>query len=159
VRCVIRSYGPPDAPALRRCVAALQDFERTIEPRLQPGEAMADAYCRQIHARCDEHAGRVFVAELDGGVVGFVSVNARQPFTELDEPPGTYALVTNLVVLEPHRGHGIGRRLMERAEAFARDAGAAELRIGVLAANAAARTLYDARGYTPHLQIRSTRLG
>jgi ribosomal protein S18 acetylase RimI-like enzyme len=91
-------------------------------------------------------------------VVGFVAVLAREPFTELDDPPGTYALVTDLVVLATHRGKGIGRRLLDRAEAYARDAGAAELRVGVLAKNTAARRLYLSRDFTPHLEVLAKRL-
>jgi ribosomal protein S18 acetylase RimI-like enzyme len=62
--------------------------------------------------------------------------------SRLDDPPGTYALVTDLVVLSSHRGRGIGQQLLGRAEAFVRSAGAAELRIGVLANNITARRFY-----------------
>ncbi len=101
--------------------------------------------------------GQIFVAEIDGAVVGFVTVIAREPFTELDEPPGTYALITDLVVLPPHRNKGIGRALLERAEAYARSAGARELRIGVLVQNEPARRLYLAANFSPHLEIMTKR--
>src|SRR5262245_29341173 len=100
---MIREYKDSDGPALRQCMVALQDFERTIDARLLPGETMADAYCDQIHRRCLEAQGRVFVAEDEGNVIGFVAVHAQEPFTELDQPPGTHALVAELVVLESHR--------------------------------------------------------
>ncbi|MGD9854229.1 MAG: GNAT family N-acetyltransferase [Planctomycetaceae bacterium] len=38
--------------------------------------------------------------------------------------------------------NGVGRRLLDAAEAFAASRGAKQLRIGVLAANAAAHNLY-----------------
>src|SRR5919108_2158590 len=142
---------------MRRCMVELQEFERGIDSRLRPGETIADEYCAQIHARCREADGRVFVAEYDGAVVGFVGVLAREQFTALDEPPGTYALITDLVVLERYRNRGIGRRLLERAEEYARVAGASELRIGVLMQNAAARRLYLDDGFVPHLQILAKR--
>lgn len=154
---VLREYRPADADALRRCVVALQDFERTLEPRLRPGDAMAEAYCAQMHARCERAHGRVFVAEHQGAVVGFVTVLAREAFTELDEPIGTYAFVSDLVVLSRYRRRGIGRQLLARAEAFARDAGATEMRIGVLARNQAARHLYLSAGFEPHLDILAKR--
>jgi ribosomal protein S18 acetylase RimI-like enzyme len=153
----IRDYQPDDASALRQCVVALQEFERTMDPRLRPGESMADAYCEQIHARCRDADGRIFVAEQNGIVVGFVAVLAHETFKELDEPAGSYAFISDLVVLAPYRRRGIGRKLLERAEAFARAEGARELRIGVLARNDQARRLYLAAEFTPHLEIFSKR--
>ena len=100
-----------------------------------------------------ETAGHVFVAEHDGAVVGFMAVLPREPFTELDSPPGTYALVSDLVVLSPYRWRGIGTNLLRRAEAFAREADARALRIGVLGANGEARRLYLAAEFVPHLEI------
>ena len=136
----------------------LQEFERTIDARILPGDAMADAYCEQMLSHCREAVGRVFVAEQNGTVVGFVAVVAREPFTSLDDPPGTYALVTDLAVLSNNRNRGIGRRLLEQAENFARAEGAAELRIGVLTQNTAARQLYLDAAFVPHLEILAKRL-
>jgi ribosomal protein S18 acetylase RimI-like enzyme len=150
---VIREYQPGDAAALRHCVIVLQEFERLIDSRLRPGEAMADAYCEQVHNRCRTADGRVFVAEEDRTVVGFVAVLAHEKFTELDDPPGTYALVTDLVVPSAHRGRGIAQQLLERAEGFVRTAGARELRIGVLADNIVARRLYLRANFVPHQEV------
>ena len=121
-----------------------------IEPQLRSGEEMVDQYYSELHARCRKSDGRVFIAEEDGVVVGFAAVLSRERFTELDEPPGEYALVTDLVVLEPSRGRGIGRRLLQRAEAFVREVCTNELRIGVRSKNEAARRLLPPR------RIRST---
>jgi GNAT superfamily N-acetyltransferase len=154
---VIREYDSADAATVRQCVVALQESERVHDPRLPPGEEMADAYCEQIHARCRASDGRVFVAEQDGDVVGFVAVLAREAFTEPDDPPGAYALVSDLVVLPAHRGRGLGRRLLQRAEAHAREAGATELRVVVLAANETARRLYLSAAFQPHLETFSKR--
>lgn len=150
---LIREYRRADALALRQCVVELQECERVLDSRLRPGETMADAYCDRLHARCVEADGKLFVAEQDGAVVGFVAVLSLEAFTELDEPPGTYAFISDLVVLSPYRGRGIGRQLLQRAEAFAREADARELRIGVLAENLGARRLYLASGFLPHLEI------
>src|SRR5262245_56167547 len=112
---VIRELTPDDQPDLRACIVALQDFERTLDPRLRAGEEIADAYHRRVLERCQRHRGQVFVAVSREGVVGFAAVVTVEPYTELDEPPGTFALVTDLMVLRPWRGLGLGRRLLERA--------------------------------------------
>ena len=154
----VRPYDSGDLAAVRQCVTELQDFELTIDPRLQPGAEMADAYWQQVLCRCRESDGRAFVAVDDQEVVGFVAVLAAERFTELDEPPGTYGLVTDLVVLAPYRGRGIGKTLLAQAETFARMSGATELRIGVLAANAGARRLYVDCGFVPYSEILTKRL-
>jgi GNAT superfamily N-acetyltransferase len=150
---LIRECRGDDAAAVRQCIVELQEFERTLDPRLRPGESMADGYWESIQAQCAEANGRVFVAEHRGIVVGLVAVLAAQPFTALDDPPGTYALVTDVIVLASHRGRGVGAQLLRHAEAFVRSAGATELRIGVLADNATARRLYLEAGFVPHLEV------
>ena len=114
---------------------------------------MADEYWAAIQARGAQANGRVFVAEESGAVVGFVAVLAALPFTELDEPAGTYALVTDVGVLPPQRGRGIGSRLLQHAEAFVRAACATELRIGVLTGNHGARRLYLGSGFVPYQEM------
>jgi ribosomal protein S18 acetylase RimI-like enzyme len=144
----IRPYerGRDDA-ALRVLEVELQDFERTVEPALPTGEAMADAYLAHIFDCCSKWRGRMFVAEADGAVVGFVCVYGYVPQEELDESPEPYGFVSDLVVMPSHRNTGIGQRLLEVAEAYARECGVGELRIGVLRRNGGALRLYERLGF------------
>jgi GNAT superfamily N-acetyltransferase len=59
---------------------------------------------------------RVIVAELEGEVVGLVHLQVT-PAIERDRPAGKLGA---LVVDEGHRGHGVGRALVEAAEQEAR---------------------------------------
>jgi ribosomal protein S18 acetylase RimI-like enzyme len=146
---MIREYQPGrDTPSLRECIVELQEFERTIEPALPAGAAMADAYFAYILERGSEYCGQVFVAEVEDKVVGFVSVWARVPQTEPDEPPTAYAYISDLVVLAPFRQCGLGRALLARAERYAREQKATVIRIGVLAQNVIAKQLYLDVGFT-----------
>jgi len=143
---MIREYEPSrHRGQLRACVVELQDFERGLEPTLPKGEAMADRYLAHVLDRCAGGAGRIFVSEEDGAVVGFVGVLARV-VPEPDEAQA-YAYVSDLVVLPAYRRRGIGRALLERAEAYARGEGARVLRVGVLAKNEAAARLYRSLGF------------
>jgi ribosomal protein S18 acetylase RimI-like enzyme len=154
---LVRDFRRDDAPAVRACIVALQDYERQIDPRLRPGASMADEYLTQTLARCSDFGGRIFICEDAGAVAGFITVLTRMPFLELDDPPGEYALVTDLVVLERFRRRGFGRALLDAAERYARDQGARELRIGVLSANHGAKRLYGAAGFGNHAEVLAKR--
>ena len=154
----IRDFQPGDVNACRACVVELQDSGREIDPRLRTGESMADEYWLQMHARCREQSGTILVAQRGDAVIGFVMLLARVAHEGLDEPPGDYALVAELVVLDGHRGAGIGRALLRAAEHLARESGATELRIGVLSRNLPARGLYLDEGFTPYSEMLSKSL-
>ena len=153
----IRVYRDDDAGAIRECIVELQDYERTLDPRLRPGTDMATQYLTQMLDRCGVYAGRILIVECDGKVAGFATVLARMPFQELDDPPGEYALVSDLVVLEQFRRRGYGTALLRAAEQYAVDQGATELLIGVLSANQIARRLYLQEGFNSHREVLSKR--
>jgi len=142
---------------VRACFVALQEVEHGIDPAAPRGEAVADAYLDRMFARCATWSGHVFVAELDGGIIGFVCVWGRVPPQEPDEPQADYAYVSDLVVLDAWRRRGIGRALLERAEAYARSLGMDAIGIGVMAGNQNARALYEARDYHEvHVELRKS---
>lgn len=144
----IREFDPlRDRQAVRRCFVELQDFERNLDPRIPPGEHVADAYLDLLFQRCREFAGVMLVAEIDQAVVGFVTIWTRYRSDEPNEDPGEHGFVSDLVVSATHRGRGIGRRLLRAAEDRAREAGARTIRLSVKAGNTAARTLYAAEGF------------
>ncbi|MDB5857746.1 MAG: rane protein [Ramlibacter sp.] len=87
-----------------------------------------------------------FVAEVGGEPVGFVTVASGDESHSLLQPT-RWARVNSICVLERARGQGVGRALMERAEAWARFEGAEEIRLVVWAFNARAVHLYEELGY------------
>ncbi|HUP36286.1 MAG TPA: GNAT family N-acetyltransferase [Candidatus Limnocylindria bacterium] len=94
--------------------------------------------------------GRVLVAEIDHRVVGFIALLARVVPEEPDEDQTPYAYISDLVVLPRYRRRGVGRALLERAEALARSSGARVLRVGVLAKNESAARLYRVAGFSDY---------
>lgn len=148
MRITVRDYEPAkDADGIRACTIELQDFERRLDPRMPRGEEIVDDYLIQLVGRCAKYAGKVIVAEVNQDIAGFISVWTRVPSEEMDEGEFEYGYVSDLVVRRSSRGHGLGRALLEAAEAYARDSGARWLRIGVLAENSGARALYRACGF------------
>jgi len=149
---VIREYDSTrDGHRIRQCVVALQESERRLEPSLPEGETMADAYLAYLSERCSRSAGRIVVAEDDNTMAGFVAVLTRVSHEEPDESRQDYAYVSDLVVLPPYRARGIGRALLEQAEAIARASGVTTLRVDVLARNSIAHDLYRRSGFRDFL--------
>lgn len=84
-------------------------------------------------------ANRVYLVAEDEDVVGFGGVMVV----------GEEAHVTNLLVAEDRRGHGLGRRLMVELIESAIEVGARHLTLEVRKENAAARALYARLGLAP----------
>ena len=92
-----------------------------------------------ILARPDQ---AVFVAEADGQAAGWVHVFAC-PTVELD----LYAEVGSLVVERDQRGRGMGKALMEKAEAWASERGINEIRLRSNVIRREAHLFYEGLGY------------
>jgi GNAT superfamily N-acetyltransferase len=147
----VREYfAPDDQPSVRMCLIELQEFERTLDPRVPPGAAIADAYLDGLFRRCDQFAGQLFVAEADGRVVGFVSVLGACRPDAPDDDAAPFAYVDDLVVLPKHRGQGHGQALLGRAEAYAAAQGRSALRLRVKGGNHPARGFYARAGYAEY---------
>jgi ribosomal protein S18 acetylase RimI-like enzyme len=81
---------------------------------------------------------------VDGGGrrVGFLWLAHRHP-----GPVREHAYVYDIEVEADRRGEGWGRRLLERAEAVAREWGVASLQLNVFGDNEVARSLYRSAGF------------
>jgi ribosomal protein S18 acetylase RimI-like enzyme len=153
VSIVIRPYEPArDADALRALNVEHQDFSRSLEPSWPEGKAVVDAYVAFLEREVATHDGRVFMAEVDGAVAGFICVVSA---TRGDSPddPATFAWVHDIFVRPAYRRRGVATALMAEAESFVRSRGARELRLGVIDRNADARTLYRGLGFRNYLRV------
>jgi GNAT superfamily N-acetyltransferase len=88
-------------------------------------------------------ATRVWVAEHDAGVVGFVAATFFDPERKLGE-------IVMLAVDPDHQGHGLGTALTESATDWLRDAGMLVAMIGTGGdpGHAPARRVYEKADYT-----------
>jgi ribosomal protein S18 acetylase RimI-like enzyme len=96
---------------------------------------------KKMQSQPDNYANYVYV--IDGKVAGFISIVFYQTFFHR---VGT-AQVNELVVDEMHRGKGIGKALMEKAEQEARRRGMDELEVGTERDNQAAQKFYRKYGF------------
>lgn len=155
----IRESEPGDTPALTVLASELQDAERVLDPSLPPGERVGAAYVAETVRACRESDGVILVALRESEVIGYCALLRRVPREGADEPEGSFALIRDLVVARRARGGGVGRTLLAAAVAEARAAGASEVRVELLSANASAAALYSETGFTPYLVTQRLRLG
>jgi len=122
------------APRLSEGVAAWRDPEAV-------GRAVRGWVATALETS-SEPGHAVFVAELDGGIAGVITVTERVHFTgQVD------AYVGELVVAAGLERRGIATRLMAAAEAWAAQRGLAFITLETGAANEPARSLYAALGF------------
>jgi ribosomal protein S18 acetylase RimI-like enzyme len=85
----------------------------------------------------------VLLAEVEGEVIGFASLRLV-PYLSEDAPR---AELTELYVEPAHRRQGVGRALLRRVEALAREGGATELVLLTGRENKSAQAFYRAIGF------------
>src|SRR3989454_12093640 len=154
---IIREYRPEDLRHVEACFVELQDFLHGLGPQVREGRA-ATQYFDAMFARCADTHEKIFVAEAEQQVVGFICLWARVQSEELDEEPSEYAYISDLVILPAYRGRGLGRALLEKAEEHARLHGATTLKIESLAKNEVATTLYKKSGFAAYQALLVKRL-
>lgn len=87
----------------------------------------------------------IFIAELDGHIVGFQTLARWAGYT----PSFDHVGEIGTFVLPPYRGQGIGKALAKATLAFARQEGYEKLIIYVRATNHGAQAFYQGLGFDP----------
>lgn len=94
--------------------------------------------------RFEKGDSTIFVASLDGRVVGFTQLYPSFSSVSMKR----VWILNDLFVDENYRGSGIAKSLMNTAENFARETGAIRVILATQISNGAAQSLYESRGYT-----------
>jgi ribosomal protein S18 acetylase RimI-like enzyme len=108
------------------------------------GHALSDDVKQQLVPGLKQHASRLVLLalrenEIVGAAVCFMGYSTFAAKPRLN--------VHDLCVLASHRGHGLGRRLMEAVLERARAAGCSAVSLEVRADNEIARRLYQSLGF------------
>jgi len=99
---------------------------------------------RQFIASLGERSG-FFVAELDGHIIGFQTIEPFATYTSAMDHVG----IIGTFVHADFRGQGIGRQLAEASFKFAQEKGYEKAVIYVRASNKAAQEFYQKLGFVP----------
>ena len=136
---MIRTARPEEATAV-----ALVHIEtwRVAYAHVFPREELEHMSAERVERRAELHRrSPPIVAEVDGEIVGFVSVG---PANDSDSDGEIYAIY----VLPTHWATGVGRALIQAGEARLRELGHHEAVLWVLEDNPRARRFYERTGWT-----------
>lgn len=131
-----RGAGPRDVPRLVALIGELFAIETafTVDPARQE---------KGLRALLASPTARILAAEAGGEVVGMCTVQLTVSTAE----GGPSGLIEDVVVDRAWRGKGIGRALLDEAEAWARAQGASRVQLLADQRNAPALDFYTARGW------------
>ncbi|GAA5127400.1 GNAT family N-acetyltransferase [Luteolibacter yonseiensis] len=105
----------------------------------------------------DARAGTLHLIRENGVCVGCVSLDDEQPDAYAAMPwkcsTGRAMVMHRLAVRPDRQGRGIGRMLMDHAEAHARQSGFSCIRLDTYTGNPRALSMYARRGYEPVGQV------
>ncbi len=150
---IIRTATEEDFETLDKLYYDLHQYHvRGVPDRLQDLGKLEDQDWSRLHQALREiftnQDAVIFLAERSGHIVGLVEVYYRQD--DKANPlivPHQYAHLQSIMVSEPYRKLGIGKKLMEVAQQWAREKGATEMRLDVWEFNRGTIRFYEEMGY------------
>jgi len=148
----VRLATDSDLETLVRLRAAWTYENEGVDPEREPDPAYVAAFERWWRRERDQRF--TWVAEVGPDAVGMLNMLV---FTRMPRPGrhlSQWGYVANVFVLAEHRGHGLGRRLVDAATAYADSNGFARL---VLAPSPGSVRFYEGAGFAvdPTLMTRA----
>lgn len=130
----IREYTHADVEEIKECIVELQEFERLMDPSRLKGMEVAHEYLEHLLKICKEEKGKIFVVEIEGNIVGMISIYMEDDKKHLRKS-AKFATISDLIVLPEFRGRGIMKELLNKAEEHAAKKGIKTVYAHVVAEN------------------------
>ena len=143
----IRPVAPTDLPAIGRLGALLVRLHHDFDPkRFLPATPRTEhAYASFLGTQLEEPNVVVLVAERDGEVLGYTYAGVEgYDYMALRGPAG---VLYDIVVDPAHRGHGIGRMLLDATLAALAARGAPRVVLSTAERNEPAQRLFARAGF------------
>ncbi|MFT5219142.1 MAG: GNAT superfamily N-acetyltransferase [Planctomycetota bacterium] len=148
---IIREFNShTDNEGLLNCIISIQDFERSLDPRMIQGSEIAEEYKQDIFDNCEQSKGKILVADVNGEVAGYVLILNKVKSDSIADGNMEFGLIRDLVILDNFRGMGLSGKLMKAAESEAKKENVKWLRIEVLSSNETAKRIYLSKGFQPY---------
>lgn len=156
---IVRPATVEDASALGRLGALLVRLHHELDARrfIAATPNTEQGYAAWLRSQVAAPHVVVLVAEWDGEVVGYIyGAVEGHDWMALRGPAG---VLHDLIVDPAHRGHGIGRLLLDAAVAALRARGAPRAVLSTAARNEAAQRLVARAGFRPTMVEMTRELG
>jgi ribosomal protein S18 acetylase RimI-like enzyme len=143
----VRAATKDDLQVLGRLGASLMRAHYAYDRQrfMAPGARPDVGYARFLGSQLDRPDVAIFVAEKEGGIVGYVYAGIEPvSWKELRDESG---YVHDLVVDEGFRGHGVGTALMEAALAWMTERGLPRVVLSTAQPNDVAQRLFERLGF------------
>jgi len=137
-----------DIKGIARTYVASAQHHQSLDPAMYQVPVLEDVV-RDLMQDWDGPGQAVFVARVDGRVVGSVDVHVVHPRTRAGMVKPRVVADIGIAILNPYQWQGIRRRMIEAAEKWARSQGAEKLTLDCHPANTGAVRFYESLGYQP----------
>ncbi|MBP9690620.1 GNAT family N-acetyltransferase [Candidatus Woesebacteria bacterium] len=128
---LIRTYTQTDVDGIKACLVELQDFEKLMDPHRLEGIQVAHTYLEHLLKLCETGHGTIFVVEIDGAIVGMISVYIEDD-TKHFRKAKRYAYISDLIVMKEYQDKGITKELLEKAEVYAQSKDVTTIQASIL---------------------------
>jgi len=149
---IIRLAETNDLKVLCQLYIAFHEFHvRGIPARLlslgDPGTYDCTDLFKTLNELLVDPNVAIFVADVDGRVVGLAEVHLRHDESSSAKVAYPYGYLQSLMVEAAFRRRGVGRQLVAAAEQWAKGRGAAEMRLETWEFAAGPLSFYESIGY------------
>ena len=158
----IREYTEGDRAQILQLMKEFNTYFQDIDPWyvLSYNRNSAEMYTQRMIHDTANHDGKLYVAEVDGQIVGFVqgSMHIQTPEEIQERGHVISGDIKELFVTKTYRGKKIGQQLMQVIENYFMAKHCQQLSLDVFAPNMLARDFYQKNGFTERALILVKRL-
>lgn len=144
---IIRQYKERDEKEFKQSIIDLQNFECAFDPEMLSGETTVDAWFNHVIEENKQKDGQIYIAEIDGKAIGFISLRTEPKGEEILLPNIKSVFISDFIVNPEFRGKGIGKLLMAKADEYAKEKNISYIKLSVFSANTNANEMYHKLGF------------
>lgn len=142
----IRTATEQDIPAIGQMWERLAAYHHHLDDALPPAaRGGGKVYAKRILTRMDDPLTRIFVAEMDGKLIGYVLAVVVDVIPDMFVQENS-GFLADIYVEEDYRRHGVGRKLVDTVRDWFKQQGVRQFEWYVAEQNRTGRQFWDAIG-------------